>query len=276
MGSSRAVHPIHALASALDPGKRRGMIMTVIAFDGRYIAADSQVTQGNRRSSTIWQKLVIEGGAVFGCTGVVQNFDDELIDAYFSDFSKCERSGSERGAWSLISKKGGKMQSLLGEGESTLVVFDGGKLLHFDGHSRGHTNSAPAAFGSGASYALGAMTHGAIAMAAVNIACQWDVTCSGDILYVDTKKIKAGVLVYGPTQRKIEQRQLEIERRKAAEEEGKLLLRMQKLAKDEVTLDGIAAEVDLCPGEICDFLPDITGKKKYADLAFAIEAWIGD
>ena len=258
--------------------------MTVIAFDGRYIAADSQVTQGNRRSSTIWKKLLIEDGVVFGFTGFAQNFDDELIEAYFSDFSEYKRARNERGDWCLAPKKGSKMHGFLGDSDQgALIVFDGGELLQFNGHSHGHRNSAPAAFGSGEAYALGALWCGNSAMAAVNAASCVDLHCSGDILYVDTKKIKAGVLVYGPTQRKIEQRQLAIgkrqlgiERRKAAEEEGKLLLRMQKLAKDEVTLDGIAAEVDLCPGEICDFLPDIVGKKKYAELAFAIEVWNGD
>ena len=251
--------------------------MTVIAFDGRYIAADSQVTQGNRRSSTVWQKLLIEDGVVFGFTGFAQNFDDELIDAYLSDFSEYERVRNGHGRWCLAPKKGSKMQGFLGDSDQgALIVFDRGKLLQFNGHNHGHPNSAPAAFGSGEAYALGAMSIGASAMAAVRAASRWDLHCSGDILYVDTKKINAGVRVYGPTQRKIQQRQLEVAQRKAAEEEDSLLMKMQKLAKNEVTLDGIAAEVDLAPGEICDFLPNIAGKKKYAELEFEIEAWIGD
>jgi ATP-dependent protease HslVU (ClpYQ) peptidase subunit len=245
--------------------------MTTIAFDGRYIAADSLVSYGGKRSTTQWQKLIIEERVIFGFAGLAQNFERELIGGYLNGFAGYKRVRNAVGHWCLRSQKEGDLPDLLGDGESTLIVFERGRLSSFDGCAHGHSKAAPDAFGSGSPFALGAMATGASAMEAVDAASRWDLLSGGDILFVDTQRIRAGVRFYGPTQR-------ERERRREAKEEDGLLTRILELTRREVTLDGIAAEVDLAPGEIADFLPDLAKRdpELAEDLQAEIEAWRGD
>lgn len=141
--------------------------MTVIAWDGRTVAADSQGIVGcGHRSPLRSAKIVLHEGVIFGTTG---------------------RMGPMREAWIGWYLAGARPDCVppMGIGHDdagNLVVFRDGRCFVFSALvPYACEEAAPFAFGSGADYAIGAMMAGANAAKAVQIAIACDVNCGGEI-----------------------------------------------------------------------------------------------
>lgn len=137
--------------------------MTTIACDGRSIASDTQATAGDERTSTTKRKIVVENGFVYGFTGVC---------SYFEAVRKWHANGCDPDNMPKTGK----------DDRWNLLVFgpDGVRCYsqetpYFEEYEY------PQAFGSGASYALGAMKAGAAAHQAVQIAIELDIRSGGHV-----------------------------------------------------------------------------------------------
>lgn len=140
--------------------------MTTLAFDGRYIAVDSQVTQGDSKytSRKVWPLVTPDGRelVVFGVGEL------PAIHACISALSEGRR---------------------IPEGDCSLVVhgFEGGLKAFFGDDVVTPVGEDPCAFGSGAQAARGAMEMGANAAKAVAVACTIDIYSSGPVTVFDTQ-----------------------------------------------------------------------------------------
>jgi len=140
--------------------------VTALAFDGRYFAIDSQVTQGDTRYSArkAFDITNVNGDRIvaFG-TGTVADIQ-AACDALRED---------ER----------------LPKGDYTLLVwgFEEG-VIEYNGDSKGAVVSYEHyAAGSGAQACLGAMKMGASAAVAVAVACEVDTNSGLPVVVFDTK-----------------------------------------------------------------------------------------
>ncbi len=140
--------------------------MTTIAFDGRYIAVDSQITHGDTKLATrkLFDLRTPEGlrMVVFGCGdwGSIQ-----LAAQCLQDGQKLPKGDYNLLAWS----EGGDVAELSGGVWASALGYD-----HL-------------ALGSGAFAALGAMKMGASAGTAVQIAAEIDVSTGLPVLVLDTR-----------------------------------------------------------------------------------------
>lgn len=140
--------------------------MTVIAWDGRYVAADSLETFGSCRASKPVVKLQLRGTVLFGLTGTAALLEP-MIEWYLA---------------------GCKIDDLpkVADDRSRLLVFREGK-------AHCYTMKVPYpvecyavdAWGTAAEVALGAMDAGVSAEKAVEIAIARDVWCGGPVQVVD-------------------------------------------------------------------------------------------
>lgn len=129
--------------------------MSTIAWDGRYLAADKQVTWGNTPTST--SKVFIRAdGVVYGVCG-----DKDNVETFR--------------AWMDAGETGGKppIDDAL---RFSAIIIDGGNCYQVNsGLFRHKIEKGFWAAGSGADYALGALAMGASARRAVEIASSLDV-----------------------------------------------------------------------------------------------------
>lgn len=139
--------------------------MTVIAWDGKSLAADRQRTNADAKSQ------------------VTKIFEVKNPDTLATEIIGC--TGDEDALLSMIDwyTKKGKGKDTFPEIQATdrwarLIVARPGKLVYFDRSPHEiQVNEAFAAFGSGRDYALGAMSMGADAKTAVEIASRYCVYC---------------------------------------------------------------------------------------------------
>jgi len=133
--------------------------MTTIATDGRSIAADGQITGCGTIHSTSFSKLHrLEDGSIFGFTGAP--FDKQ--------------------AW--IDFLEGRTDTLTAfEDSEALVLKPDGTVLCYNHIGRSYPQTVPAATGTGAPVALGAMLAGATASEAVKIATLVDTYSGGEV-----------------------------------------------------------------------------------------------
>lgn len=134
--------------------------MTIIAWDGKMLAADKQSTSSGLRS-TVTKIRRAQSGALIGWTGT-QDAGILMADWYEAGaiLEKLPKSQADKEDW------------------SALIVIDGGRVLRYEQWGVPFViEDAFIAFGSGRDYAMGAMARGATAREAVAIACRFDNGC---------------------------------------------------------------------------------------------------
>lgn len=141
--------------------------MTVIAWDGRYLAADMQATCSSQRM--LAKKLVSPHHKV--CLGITGSYDTQglLNDWYLNQDQEYPFKDDSSSSW------------------GRLIVVKEGKLWWYE------TSRFPSenldrfnAFGSGRDFALGAMAHGASAEQAVRITCAICNSCGLGVSVYDS------------------------------------------------------------------------------------------
>lgn len=145
--------------------------MTVIAFDGRYIAADSQEENGCLRSSKPVQKLEVRGGTVYAVTGAA-SLHKPLIDWVHEHNADPE-------------KKPIVHESLQ---DTCVIVWKDGRCFSYDLKSPYPLECfAPDAWGcaTAAYHAIGAMDSGIDAKMAVARAIARTTCVGGDVQVID-------------------------------------------------------------------------------------------
>jgi len=140
--------------------------MTVIAWDGRMVAADGLGVADGRRSFRASEKIVEKDGVVYATTGRMGPLQDAWI-AWYEAGADPANPPPQGGA---------------AEDCGNFIVFKHAKCFIFS-HVVPYAceEVAPCAFGSGGDYAMGAMIAGADAERAVEIAIMCDVNCGGPI-----------------------------------------------------------------------------------------------
>lgn len=151
--------------------------MTVAAYDGRSVAIDRQVTNGNlRRRGQKWLRLR-DGSLVFW-TGAEAS---AIAVAHW-----CDRGG-DPAAWPECQR---------GDDWANVMLLHGGALYHFETEPHPvRIRGRFAAWGSGRDFAIGAMDRGASATEAVRVACRHDVNCGMGVDAFDLR----GVTLRGQT-----------------------------------------------------------------------------
>lgn len=152
--------------------------MTTIAWDGRFLAADTLMVAGSYRCPQHVDKLAIHGGRVFGITGAY-GWAKAIVD------------------W--VTKHGADpvLHPLIGhtapEGCNLPLIIEvgaaGAPARSFEGSCPYPVLVAnPEAWGSGAEYAIGAMMWGATAPEAVALAIKANPHTGGYVRFVDTHR----------------------------------------------------------------------------------------
>jgi len=129
--------------------------MSVVAFDGKSVAADKQASFGNI-------KLTVNK--------LFHHFDEVL--SFVGD--------SEEGLMMINWYKNKETQEFpkFKEYKTTLLVFSKEGYKYYELTDTPQTTETPfIAFGSGRDFAMGAMAAGADAEHAVGIACNYDINC---------------------------------------------------------------------------------------------------
>jgi hypothetical protein len=148
--------------------------MTVIAWDGRFVAADSLECYGTVRSSRAVQKLSERNGFVFACTGSGALFEP-LIN------------------WYVAGCKSDAVPSCGNDGKDTkLVVFRPDRRAFVYSPNMPHAAElfAPDALGCAADMAIGAMEAGASAARAVEISIKRVVYVGGPVQVIDLDELR--------------------------------------------------------------------------------------
>ena len=144
--------------------------MTTLAFDGRYIACDSQVTQGSiKLSADKWEACDLPDGTP----------------------AVCMIAGTLAAGRAAIAAlvAGGDVLSALGE-DTTLLVASAGTVTVYDSEGC-WVDPGPYSVGSGAKFAYAGMSLGLSADQAVDLAVQLDLYSSSPVKCWDVRTLKA-------------------------------------------------------------------------------------
>ncbi len=141
--------------------------MTTIAYDGQYLAIDSQLTAGGRKM-----------------TGT------KLLRATTPDGLELVVCGC--GTWSEIKKfvawlEGSEEEPKFDEID-VLVAHSDGSVFQYSFEEPEDVTGTKVTLGSGSDYAMGALLSGKSAREAVAIASQCDLYTSGTVRFYDTQK----------------------------------------------------------------------------------------
>lgn len=147
--------------------------MTVLAWDGRYVAADSLECYGSCRSAKPIQKLRQRGSTIFACTGTGALFEPMI-------------------EWYLGGRKLDELPKADDRDKDTkLLVFENGKAWVYSPSLPYPAElHAPDAWGVGADMAIGAMEAGASAEKAVEVVIKREVYCGGPIQVIDLEALQ--------------------------------------------------------------------------------------
>lgn len=141
--------------------------MTTIAYKDGVVAADSLVTEGSRRVGYTDKLYRLHDGSVVALAGSLSLIRPVL--RWFENRRSRENPPEEV-------KDDGISEVVRFTPEGDIEVYERGNIVPFDSLNEFY------AFGSGASYALGAMTNGASPAEAVKIASEYDIFTGGDII----------------------------------------------------------------------------------------------
>lgn len=139
--------------------------MTTIAWDGISLAGDGRVTSSSLILTDKHTKIHDAGDQLVGMAGDYAK-SEEWLEAYLDgDLLEPleEEEGGDTGFVVLLVEK---------DGGSVAVSYNGGPLLQV---------GAPFAVGSGADFAVGAMSSGKTAKQAVKLAMKYDAATGGKI-----------------------------------------------------------------------------------------------
>lgn len=145
--------------------------MTTIAYDGRYLAADTLMVRGGNRSEQPLCKLVARDGFAYAFGGQWWAIAKELI-------ARGRRLPDPKGLE-------GVMVTVQASSRQASVITSDVPYPDLE--------AAPIGFGTGGDIALGAMGAGLTAMEAVAIAARWDLKTGGRIDFIDLEHIDKGV-----------------------------------------------------------------------------------
>lgn len=147
--------------------------MTTIAYDGRFVAADSLQGSSDYDSPVSAVKLVQKGNAVYAICGYFAWFDAWITwhingaDPMNTPVCKYDRT------------------------DTAFIVFQGGACVSYSMELPYPDEAFPGeAFGSGRKYAMGAMAMGANATEAVKIAIKLDPGSGGAVQVVDLHELQ--------------------------------------------------------------------------------------
>jgi hypothetical protein len=133
--------------------------MSVVVWDGRTLAADRQATDGDIRTRCKKIRKLPSGDLI----GWVGSGEEGLA------LAEWYASGADPGCWP---------ESQKGDNWARLIVVHHGKVWEYcQLPVKQHVKGKQAAWGSGASLALGAMGAGADAIQAVKIASKFNIYC---------------------------------------------------------------------------------------------------
>ena len=143
--------------------------MTIIAWDGRIIAADGLVSAGGVITSRNHKKLLVEDNRIFGLAGGL-GFMPHLVHWY---------------------KNGAKPGEAPKDTDWTFIVLEGGGVARCASNTFPYMDSydPPWAWGSLWCVAYGAMLAGKTAVEAVEIMCRTDTECGGEIQAVNIDEV---------------------------------------------------------------------------------------
>lgn len=142
--------------------------MTCVVFDGKTIAADGKACDGNTVVKLNVKKLVVINGLCIGYCGAARSCK------MFMDW------------WADRTKPYPEVDSF-----DAMVVDASGKVVSYSGgHPVELDEVVPFCLGSGRDIARGALAAGADSRRAVEIACELDVDCGGEIQVVTLDSLR--------------------------------------------------------------------------------------
>jgi hypothetical protein len=153
--------------------------MTTIAFDGRFLAADTLATRGGNSSNCLSTKIALAGGRAFAFGGAWGPLQADLMNWYLAGAEPAQLPSHARHS------DGGTMLVLDLETRVPYVFTD--KMPYAD------QEAAPIAFGTGGDLAQGAIRAGVTAMEAVQIAALDDLMTNDTIDFIDCEHPELGV-----------------------------------------------------------------------------------
>lgn len=151
--------------------------MTTIAFDGRYLAADTLGVRGGNRVEQSLCKIQVSGGRAFATGGHWWAIRQYLIDWHAAGHPIADYPNPRGLDGCLVVVEGDTRQCKVFTHEAPYPDLE----------------AAPVAFGTGGDIALGAMGAGLTAMEAVKLAMRWDLKTGGPIDFIDLEWIDKGV-----------------------------------------------------------------------------------
>lgn len=151
--------------------------MTTIAFDGRYLAADTLTNRDGNRSERPLCKLVVHEGVAYATGGHWWAIHNALV------------------SWHQAGHPIADYPNPRGLDGALLAVHADNRQAAVFTHEAPYPDqeSFPVALGSGGDLALGAMAAGVTAMEAVEIAARFDLKTGCPIDFVDLEWIEKGV-----------------------------------------------------------------------------------
>jgi ATP-dependent protease HslVU (ClpYQ) peptidase subunit len=148
--------------------------MTLVVWDGRFIAADSQVTVPGDMRMKPYKKIIIRDRLVFACLGV-RNLIEPMIEWYLDD-----ETGPE------------DMPKVINdEDHTTMVVWSDGTCEIFaTDMPYPDAIREPTAWGCGRDFAIGAMDAGCDAKRACEIAVARHALLGGPVQVIDLLQLQ--------------------------------------------------------------------------------------
>jgi hypothetical protein len=155
--------------------------VTTIAFDGRYLAADTLTVRGGNRVEQPLCKLAVRDGVAYAFGGMWWALTGELMSWYGACDSIVDFPNPRGLDGALLAVNAYSRQATLLTAEMPYPDLE----------------NPPVALGTGSDLALGAMGAGVTAMEAVQIAMRWDLKTGGHVEFVDLEFIDKGVQRWG-------------------------------------------------------------------------------
>jgi hypothetical protein len=148
--------------------------MTIIAWDSRYVMADSMATNASKRVANA-EKLVVRNSTVYGLTGAAALFEPMI-------------------AWHIAGADPATVpKGRDADDDATLFVFSTERAAFYKTELpfAEDFRSSPMAWGIGSEFAIGALDAGADLKTAVEIAIKRSVWLGGPVQIIDLESLKA-------------------------------------------------------------------------------------